>query len=116
MSVQETREQWERFWVRTDAETKAEKASHVAIFELSQRYLSLPTDEREVVNAILAEWVLSDDPSKRFDALALIDEHRISSALPALRELRKNLERSTGPGAPYERAKVDRIVAAITGV
>ena len=114
MSARNTREAWEQFWVRVDAETKAEKLSQAALFELSQYYRSLQVIERQTIDALLGEWVLSDNESKRFDALALIDEHRISSALPALEELRRRLDKSRGPGASFEKAKVERIVASLT--
>jgi hypothetical protein len=114
MSVRDTQERWEQFWSRIDAETKAEKVSQAALFELSQYYLSLPVVERRTIDGVLAEWVLSDNESKRFDALALIDEHRIRSALPALEDLCQKLEKSREPGARFEKAKVDRIVAALT--
>lgn len=113
MSTLDARERWEQFWARIDAETKAQKASHAAVFELSRYYLALSTAERQIIDALLAEWVLSDEESKRFDALALIDEHRIRSALPALEELREKLNKSREAGAPFEKAKVDRIVAAL---
>ena len=113
MNAGEIREQWEIFWAHTNEKTKAEKASQAALFELSRYYLSLTPAGKDAINDLLAEWVVSDDESKRFDALALIDEHRISSALPALHRLGEELDKSTDPGAPYERAKVDRIVAGL---
>ena len=113
MSARDTQERWEQFWTRIDAETKAEKRSQAALFELSRHYLSLPAMERQTIDAVLTEWVLCDDASKRFDALALIGEHRIRGALPALEELRQKLDKSREPGARFEKAKVDRIVAAL---
>lgn len=113
MGDSDTQERWEQLWMRIDAEAKAMKSSQGALFELSQYYLSLPVLERRAIDVVLAEWALSDNESKRFDALALIDEHRICSALPALKELRQKLDKSRDPGARFEKAKVDRVVEAL---
>jgi len=113
MSARDTQERWEEFWARVDAANKAAKQCQATLFDLSDYYLSLPVEERRSIDALLAEWVLSDNESKRFDALALIDEHRIRSALPALEDLRQKLDKSREPGAPFEKAKVDRIVASL---
>jgi len=69
--------------------------------------------ERQTFDAVLGGWVLSDNESRRFDALALIDEYRIRRALPALEELRRRLDQSPAPGAPFEKAQVDRIIASL---
>jgi len=114
MSERTAREDWERLWARIDAESKAAKLSQGALSELSAYYLSLSTAERRVVDAVLAEWVLSDNESKRFDSLALIDAHEIRSALPGLAKLRERLGRSRAPGAPFELAKVERIVKSLS--
>jgi len=113
MSARETKKQWEQFWVRIDAETKAGKLSEAAPIELSEYYLSLPLGKRQTIDAVLADWILSDNESKRFDALYLIYEHQIRSALPALEKLREKLGKSREPGARFEKAKVERIVAAL---
>lgn len=114
MSARDTRERWQQFWARVDAETKAEKLSQAALVELSRYYRSLQAEERQTIDAVLSEWVVSDNESKRFDALALVDEHRIRSALPALEELRRKLDKSREPSAPFEKAKVDLIITSLT--
>jgi len=113
MTSRDAQERWVRFWARVDAETKAQKVSQAAVFELSQYYRSLQDVEREAVDALLGGWVLDGNEGKRFDALALIDEHAISDAIPALEELRHRLDESKEPGAPFEKAKVDRIIAVL---
>lgn len=113
MTERSTRDLWEQFWRRIDAESKAGRLSQAALFDLSQYYLSLPIMERRIIDGVLADWALSDNESKRFDALALIDEHRIRSALPALEELSQKLDKSREPGARFEKAKVNRIVTTL---
>jgi hypothetical protein len=86
------------------------KASSEALLELYQRYAELSPSDRAEVDQLLAESLLSEDANVRFDALALIAEFHIASALPELRVLAKRLPRSKSPGAPYELAKVQRII------
>lgn len=59
------------------------------------------------------EQLTSANETDRFDTLALIREFRISSTLPQLRALAALLETSEGPGAPYEWAKVNRLIGLL---
>ena len=70
-------------------------------------------EERPVVDRLLAEQVESPDEKVRFDALAMIREFRIVSALPALRSLADRLERQDAPGTPFEWAKVNRLIGLL---
>jgi hypothetical protein len=73
-------------------------------------YRSLTAVDRHEVDQLLAEQLSSQDETERFDAIALIGEFTITTALPALRRLADRLETETWPGAPYEWAKVNRLV------
>ncbi len=84
------------------------KESQQALLWLSAAYRELAALEKACIDAEIADWLHSDDPRLRFDAIALVVEHRIISALPALESLRGRLEAATDPGAPSERAKVER--------
>ena len=55
-----------------------------------------------------------DETVNRFDTLALVREFRITVALPALRVLAGWLEPQHSPGAPYEWAKVNRLIGVLT--
>ena len=63
---------------------------------------------------MVAEWVESEDAGLRFDALAIVNKYRLVHAVPALRRLQARLESDTSPGAPYEWAKVTRILGNLT--
>lgn len=106
-------------WMRTrgelDSQARLSKDSQGALLGLSQRYRMLDDEQRVTVDGILAEWIVSDDESERFDALALVDEYRVRSALPALRVLAGRLENNASPGAPYEWAKVNRVIGRLLG-
>jgi hypothetical protein len=55
--------------------------------------------------------VLEGDERQRFDALALIDEFRIRSALSALEADLARLTDAVGPSVPTDRAKLERIIS-----
>ena len=93
---------------------EAEKQSHLAVAMLFDMYQALEPGERLVIDRLLADDLSSDSEPLRFLALALLQEFGISSALEDLRSLALKLETATGPGAPYEWAKVNRIVAQLS--
>jgi hypothetical protein len=107
------RRAWLDFCQDAGNRREAAKQSHVALFDMFDRYRALSADERRVVDELLAELAISLDENIRFDALALIGEFRIAAALPALRALAARLEEETFPGAPYEWAKVNRMIGEI---
>ncbi len=62
---------------------------------------------------MLSEWVLAPDEGKRFDAMALIRRFRVKAAEPALVPLAAHLQHAEGPGAPFEREKVNGLLAEL---
>lgn len=114
MNEGEARRRWEELHERLDADARESKTSQQAVVELAGHYARLSPSERLVIDELLAEWAISDDEAKRFDALALISEHRIRSAVPALRQLANRLEETPTPAAPYEWAKVNRILGKLS--
>lgn len=89
------------------------KQPQEALRWMAARYRTLSEEERIVINGLLAEQLASEDENVRFDALALIREFRIASAVPALRRLADWLETQDWPGAPYEWAKVNKIIGVL---
>jgi hypothetical protein len=108
------RERWLEGWSELNHRSRAAKDSQSAVLALAERYRSLDPDERGIVDEMLGAAVLSDEEWRRFDALALIDEFRIASALSSLRMLTRKLETAADPGAPYELKKVHRIMFRLT--
>lgn len=107
-----TREEFETFWAQIDAAAVSE--SPMATVRLASFYRDLGDEDRAVVDDALADWVMHGDERRRFDAVALIQEFEIRSAVPALRERIATLpEGSIGPvGA--ERAKLERVLALLS--
>jgi hypothetical protein len=108
-----SRREFEDLWERFDAEAQAARFSHEALLRLTDFYRRLDEDDRQVVDEALASWVLEGDERRRFDALALIDEFGIRSALPALEEELARLADAVGASVPTDRAKLERIIAGL---
>jgi hypothetical protein len=110
MTLSELRIDMASYRRAADEEARSLKDSYLVLDRLHTLYEKLNTEERMMANEVLAEWALLDDERVRFDALALIDDFKISSAVPALRALSDRLASSSTVGAPFELHKVDRIL------
>ena len=101
---------WDEFRWKLIHATAGTKDGHEVPFELSKEYGRLEASDQRKVDQVLAQWVLSDDPTLRFDALSVIGDHQVVAAAPALHDLSLRLEESNEPSAPYEWAKVNRLL------
>jgi hypothetical protein len=95
------------------ARAVASQQSQEAVLVISERYRLLAEGERADVDQLPIDQLASQDETVRFDALALIREFRIIAALPALRVLADWLATQHLPGAPYEWAKVNRLIGVL---
>ena len=114
LSVDDIPSRLEEAWRSIDRQAEAQKDSHSAVFALRSFYRWLTNDERPAADGVLIEWAQSDDIKKQFDALALIDELSIVSALPVLRRVAEEIENSVEPSAPYDWAKVNRMIGRLS--
>ena len=103
----------EAWWADTNAAASAAEESPRATFALVAEIRGLAPEDRVLADEVIGEWVLSTDESKRFDALAVVAEFAILSAIPRLRELEGRLANMSSPGAPFEAEKVRRILAGL---
>jgi len=115
MNLDEFRLQMAAYRQAADEEAMSLKDSYLALDRLHSLYRKFDDEERVMANQVLAEWALSDDEKVRFDALALIDDFKIKTAIPALHELVARLASIHTPGAPYEQQKVNRIIRDLSG-
>jgi hypothetical protein len=113
MTGADVRSAWLQMRDEVSARAITNKQSQEAVLVMADRYRSLAPDDRVVVDGLLSEQLASEDETVRFDALALIREFRIAAALPALRALADWLETQHWPGAPHERAKVNRLIGVL---
>jgi hypothetical protein len=81
--------------------------------QLEGLYRRFDDAKRAMADRVVGGWALSDDEGLRFDALAMIRTFKIASALPALRQLEKRLDRDHAPGAPFERENIQLLVSQL---
>lgn len=110
------RNEWEAYSREADQTYQDAEDSQGALLALFDRYKGLGPDERKAVDELLSEQLASPDENVRFDALALVREFKIRSTEPQLRSLASRLEADMKPGAPFELAKVRRILREIKPV
>jgi hypothetical protein len=109
-----TRAEFESLWDRLDAEALAGKQSQEATVRLTSFYGELDEADRAVVDEALTDWVTADDDRRLFDALALIADFEIRSALPALKRRAESLAGATEGPPKYEREKIERVVRELS--
>ena len=113
MTLTEFREQLEEWWAVTDEREMARKNSQGALLEFMRLYETLEADDRGLADHVIADWIGSENERKRFDALAMVDQFRIRATVPQLKRAEIELAASETPAAPYELAKVRRILLHI---
>lgn len=102
---------WRTVWREVDRRRQQAKDSQGAIVELFERYARLNPAGRAAANEALFEALHESDETRRYDALAIINEFQIREAVPHMRELAARLQLADdSPGAPFELAKVQRFL------
>ena len=104
------REYWATYRDRADIERVAAKSSPSVVLDLIELYRTLSSEQRNDIDALLAEQLNSDDATIRFDSMAVIQEFKIRSAVPGLVELTVRLEGQAGPQARNELAKTRALI------
>lgn len=111
MTYNEFRNEMEAYRAAVSKEAIMMKESNRALRDLNDLYSRFDEKERIMADQVLIEWLQSDDEGIRFDALSVIQDFKISSAIPALEELSQRLSKMNLPLAPYEVIKVKKIIA-----
>lgn len=111
-------DEWRRvmldWWREIDARALASKDSQSATLQLIERYRCVGSDAQAIAAVVIGEWALSTNSRQRFDALAVIEEFGLASAVPQLRELQSRLANVSGPEALFECAKVRKLLALLS--
>jgi len=110
----EVREEWQRLRAALEEEATLSRQSEVVIDGLKRRYVRLSPPDQFAVNALLGEWLLASDSSRRHDARTLVRTFAIASALPQLCELEQRLMRDSAIHAKHELASVRQVIATLT--
>jgi hypothetical protein len=114
VTLDEFRQKMESWWQETDARELALKNSQGALLELMALYKGLNSAEQTLADRVFAEWLASGNNRKKFDALAAIDQFQIRSAVPQLRILESEITKRQDHEAPYELAKVRRMLERLS--
>ena len=104
------REYWLEKRDSLSKEAEANRDSQSVAFALLDVYDGLDELQREEVNAILADWLVSDDDSLRYDAGFLISQRCIKSMTGTVEKALTITESRTGVEARYEAKKLQRIL------
>jgi hypothetical protein len=104
---------WRRRWTEIARRAEELRDSPSALPSLFDAYRLLDASGRAGADAVISEAVESSDETTRFDALALVREFRIKTAVPNLDRLADRLALDTSPGAPYELDKVHEILGEL---
>lgn len=115
MTIAKLRLEMDRYWDDVYREGLDLKDSYRPLVRLNDLYETFDDGERAMANQVLSEWLVSAREDKRFAAMSLVSDFRITCALPALEELVTRLEESKDPGARYERDKANRIIGELHG-
>lgn len=113
MTLDRVRQRLESLRSSAGHEGHLQRDAELPLERLRAAYAATPADDRPSADAVIVEWLASDDENLRFDAIALIDEFRIDSAA-SLHCLRTRLLSSNSPGAPFEVEKIDRVLRGLT--
>lgn len=98
--------QWEIF----DREATEAKNSREALAWISDWYRRIPTECEDFASKVVSEWLLADNGRKRFDAIAVVSEHHLVNAVPALKALRDRLGKTAGAPARHDREQVEKVL------
>jgi len=115
MTLEDVRERLERSWLELDRSLAERKDSHGTVTALIHLYRTFSSEERSLANHVICDWLTSATSRKQFDALVLVDEFQIKEAIPVLRALQRQFEQRNDHQAPYDWARVNRILARLAG-
>ena len=111
MTIERMRYQLETLRSSSESEGRLLKDAQLTLDRLRTAYEAMSDEDRPSAEAVIVEWLASDDENRRFDAIALTDEFRIASAAASLRA--RLLSRDS-PAAPFEIEKIDRVLGGLT--
>ena len=106
---------WRAVAIQSRTLVDANRQPYAPIEELSALYRRLDAQEKVVVDGLIAADLDSEDSGVRYDAMWLIREFAIRSAVPGLRSLSGRLVPSAEAGAPFELQKVERLIRELSG-
>ncbi len=111
--MSDIRRQWEALRGHLEEEAQGSKQSAIVHEGLSRAYAQLAMVDKETVNMVLSEYLLTDDLSKRYDARALVRRFKIVDAMPALLALSAKLRSDPSATARKELELISEIIGEL---
>ena len=106
----DTRKYWLELYYHLEKVGEGMRNSQSVTFGLLDAYDGLTESQRDGVNSILAEWLISDDNRLRYDASFLISQRCIKSMAGAVEEAIAVAESRSEMEARYEVKDLRRIL------
>ena len=113
MNTQNVRKEWMNLWQQLQTRADALHDSQSVALGLLNAYDQLSVGERAEVQSILAEWLLSEDNRRRYDACFLITERLIRELAPAVGSAIDRLKGLPGPEARDEVEILEQLREAL---
>ena len=111
MTLDETRAGLASSYEALDEWSREAKDPWILRKGLARVYGRLDSDERQLADVVISEWVLSRDARHQVAAQYIIREFCIREAIPALRRRVRQLAGETGGPARDEREIVEQLIS-----
>jgi hypothetical protein len=85
-----------------------------AMLSLRTAFERATPQEREILNEVVREWLSGADERDRFDGAFITGEFGLTGNLDLIQSLLDEASGRDDPGAPFERARYERVVARLT--
>jgi len=102
-------------WEKLDKKAMERKASHEALLELRKAFSGWDQKTQRAARPVIAEWLRSENPRKRFDALALVEEFSICEAISPLRELIRKLDQESTAESKFNLKRATEVLRKLAG-
>jgi hypothetical protein len=114
MNPRNVREEWMSLWQQLQAQADAFHDSQSVAFGLLNAYDQLSAEERVQVHPMLAEWLVSNDNRRRYDARFVITERAIRELAPSVASAICRLKDLPGPEARDEVELLEQLQEELT--
>ena len=97
-----------------EEEGRRTRNPYVTLHRLDAAYISMTDQERVEFEGVMGEWVRGHDPGKRYDAIALINNFKMTNTFDDLRVLREQLTQQPDVESRDWLETVDQTIAGLT--
>ena len=114
MNDAEIQKLWLNEYQRLIKNAEGSRDSMSVPFALVKLYDKLSDREKQQIEPILAEWLVSDDDNNRYDAQFIAGERKVRSLKAAVERSIAKLIRQSGPGVRFEVELLESLVRELS--